>query len=112
MTGTPQKVRQKTGDSMASSQEMTASTLTAKCDYVRFSIADMHGILRGKTVPVRHADGILRDGMGFFIGTFFLLFPENCHHKKYHGSCFMYLSEILSKLQTCEVTNFMTFSDG
>ena len=33
-------------------------------------------------------------------------------HKKYHASCFMYLSEILSKLQTCEVTNFMTFSDG
>jgi hypothetical protein len=42
----------------------------------------------------------------------FLLFPESSHHKKYHGSCFMYLSEILSKLQTCEVTNLMTFSDG
>ena len=41
-----------------------------------------------------------------------LLFPESSHHKKYNGSCFMYLSEILSKLQTCEVTNFMTFSDG
>ena len=43
---------------------------------------------------------------------FVLLFPESSHHKKYHGSCFMYLSEILSKLQTCEVTNFMIFSDG
>ena len=40
------------------------------------------------------------------------MFSESSHHKKYHGSCFMYLSEILSKLQTCEVTNFMTFSDG
>ena len=41
-----------------------------------------------------------------------MLFPESSHHKKYYGSCFMYLSEILSKLQTCEVTNLMTFSDG
>ena len=40
---------------------------------------------------------------------YFLLYPESIHHKKYHGSCFVYLSEILSKLQTCEVTNFMTF---
>ena len=27
-------------------------------------------------------------------------------------SCFMYLCEILSKLQMFKVTNFMTFSDG
>ena len=48
---------------------MTASTLTAKCDYVRFSVADLHGILRGKTVPVRHADRILRDGAEVYSGT-------------------------------------------
>ena len=28
------------------------------------------------------------------------------------GSCFMYLSEILSKLQMCKVTSFMKFSDS
>ena len=39
-------------------------------------------------------------------------FPDGSHYKKYNGSCFMYLSEILSKLQMFKVTNVMTFSDG
>ena len=39
----------------------------------------------------------------------FIMFPDSCHHKKYNGSCFMYLSEILSKLQMCKVTIFLTF---
>ena len=39
-------------------------------------------------------------------------FPDSSHYKKYNGSCFMYLSEILSKLQMFKVTNVMTFSDG
>ena len=42
------------------------------------------------------------------------MFPDSdsTHYKKYNGICFMYLSEILSKLQMFKVTNFMTFSDG
>ena len=40
------------------------------------------------------------------------MFPDSTHYKKYNGSCFMHLSEILSKLQLFKVTNFMTFSDG
>ena len=40
------------------------------------------------------------------------MFPESSHYKKYNGSCFMYLSEILSKLQMFKVTNFVTFSYG
>ena len=40
-------------------------------------------------------------------------FPESSYYKKYNGSCFMYLCEILSKLQMfIKVTNFMKFSDG
>ena len=54
---------------MADSQQVTASTLAAKCDYVRFSVADIHGILRGKMVPVRHADRIIRDGLTTYAGT-------------------------------------------
>ena len=54
---------------MASSLQMTASALSAKCDYVRFSVADLQGILRGKTVPVRDADRVLRDGVGVYVGT-------------------------------------------
>ena len=38
--------------------------------------------------------------------------PYSSYYKKYNGSCFMYLCEILSKLQMFKVTNFMTFSDG
>jgi len=30
--------------------------------------------------------------------------------RKYYGSCFIYLSDILSRLQMCKVTNFVTFS--
>ena len=37
-------------------------------DYVRFSWADFNGILRGKTVPSRHAVGIVRNGFGNFPG--------------------------------------------
>ena len=55
---------------------------------------------------------VVGPNFAFEPNNYFVLFPESSHHKKYHGSCFMYLSEILSKLQTCEVTNFMTFSDG
>ena len=40
------------------------------------------------------------------------MFPDSSHYEKYNGSFFMYLSEILSKLQMLKVTNFMTFSDG
>ena len=32
------------------------------------------------------------------------------HYNKYNGNCFMYLIEILSKLQMFKVTNFMTFT--
>ena len=40
------------------------------------------------------------------------MFPDSSYYKKYNGSCFMYLCEILSKLQMFKVTNFTTFSDG
>ena len=40
------------------------------------------------------------------------MFPDSRYYKKYNGSCFMYLCEILSKLQMFKVTNVMTFSDG
>ena len=39
------------------------------------------------------------------------MLTDSSHYKKYDGSCFMYLSEILSTLQTSKVTNLMTFSD-
>ena len=40
------------------------------------------------------------------------MFPDSSYYKKYNGSCFMYLCELLSKLQMFKVTNFMTFSDA
>ena len=40
------------------------------------------------------------------------MFPDSSYYKKYNGSCFMYLCEILSKLQMFKVTNVITFSDG
>ena len=50
-------------------------------------------------------------GTKFFF-RFFKMFPDSSHYKNYNGSCFMYLSEILSKLKMFKVTNFMKFSDG
>ena len=38
------------------------------------------------------------------------MFPDSSHYETYNGSCFMYLSKILNKLQMFKVTNFMTFS--
>ena len=40
------------------------------------------------------------------------IFRDSSYYKKYNGSCFMYLCEILSKLQVFKVRDFMTFSDG
>ena len=40
------------------------------------------------------------------------MFPDSSYYKKYNGCCFMYLCEILSKLQVFKVRDFMTFSDG
>ena len=40
------------------------------------------------------------------------MFHDSSYYEKYNGSCFMYLCEILSKLQMFKVTHFMTFSDG
>ena len=57
------------GNKMSGSTQVDTSSLTAKCDFVRFTVADIHGIPRGKTVPVRHAGRILRDGMGIYSGT-------------------------------------------
>ena len=33
------------------------------------------------------------------------MFPDRSHYKKYNGSCFMYLSEILNKLHMFKVTH-------
>ena len=55
---------------------------------------------------------LLSGGRTKFIFIICLMFPESNHFKKHNGSCFMYLSEILSKLRMCKVINVMTFSDG
>ena len=54
---------------MADSMQTDAYNLTAKYDFVRFTVADIHGIPRSKTVPVRHAGRILRDGMEIYSDT-------------------------------------------
>ena len=37
---------------------------------------------------------------------------DSSHYKECNSSCFMYLSEIVSKLQMCKITNIMAFSDS
>jgi hypothetical protein len=41
-------------------------------DFIRFDIADMHGIPRGKFVPVRHAPSFIDTGLALFAGTDFV----------------------------------------
>ena len=43
----------------------------AEVDYVRFTYADIHGIARGKTVPVRHAKRFLENGIGAYAGKLY-----------------------------------------
>ena len=47
-----------------------------------------------------------------FLSEIFFMISDSIHYEKYNGSCFMYLSEILSKLHMFKVTHFMTFSDS
>ena len=46
-------------------------------DYVRFSWADLNGILRGKTIPARHAPGIINRGCEEFPGTYTYMYTQN-----------------------------------
>ena len=50
--------------------------------------------------------------LSFDFSFVFLMFPDSSHYKTYNGSCFMYLSEMLIKLQMVKGTHFMKFSDG
>jgi len=38
-------------------------------DYIRFTLSDLNGIARCVSVPRRHADHYLHDGVGFYAGT-------------------------------------------
>ena len=40
----------------------------AGVEYIRFTTADIHGIGRGKVVPLRHLRGFLEDGLGVYGG--------------------------------------------
>ena len=42
-----------------------------KFDYVRFSIADLNGILRTHVVPRRYVENNLKNGFDSFAGNFF-----------------------------------------
>ena len=37
-------------------------------DFIRFTVTDIHGVGRGKTVPAKFADRFLQDGVHVFAG--------------------------------------------
>ena len=41
----------------------------AGVDHVRFTLTDMHGLMRGKTAPIGQMRRFLEDGMGIYKGT-------------------------------------------
>ena len=43
--------------------------LAKKCDYIRFTMSDIHGIPRGKMIPVRHLEEAAESGLGIYCGT-------------------------------------------
>ena len=49
-----------------------ASTGETVYDFVRFTVADIHGISRGKTVPAQVAERFLQDGVHVFAGCVIL----------------------------------------
>ena len=57
---------------MADSKQVDLACLAEECDYVRFTVADLNGIPRSKTVPRRHAAQALRDGLAIFGGTVYI----------------------------------------
>ena len=49
--------------------EMSVLSAATEFDYLRFSVSDIHGISRGKSVPKRNLQNILQDGgLGIFCG--------------------------------------------
>ena len=40
-----------------------------KCDFVRFTFSDIHGIHRGRIAPQKSVDKYLEEGIGTFGGT-------------------------------------------
>jgi len=41
----------------------------ASCDFVRFTLADIHGVSRSKIIPRRHVDEKLKNGITMCAGT-------------------------------------------
>ena len=39
-------------------------------DFVRFTVADIHGIARGKSIPRRHVARFMEEGVELFAGKF------------------------------------------
>ncbi|WP_138468352.1 glutamine synthetase family protein [Poseidonocella sp. HB161398] len=50
-------------------EAFTARLREAGFDYLRFELADMAGMSRGKTVPVEHVAGYMRKGLNLYGGT-------------------------------------------
>ena len=56
-------------DSERNTLEMSVLSSATKFDYLRFSISDLHGISRGKSIPRRNLQRILEEGgVGIFVG--------------------------------------------
>ena len=53
---------------MASSEKQALPPCEEAYDYVRFTTADINGIPRGVTVPARHVDKFLNDGVQVYAG--------------------------------------------
>ena len=50
-------------------QKLESEAREAGVDYVRFTMTDMNGLMRGKTAPIGQMRRFLEDGMGIYKGT-------------------------------------------
>ena len=46
----------------------------SKCDFVRFTYSDLHGIARGKSVPGKLALKFIQDGIGVTAGVYCFIY--------------------------------------
>lgn len=53
----------------AEAEAFAAKAAEAGYDYLRFEWADMAGLSRGKTIPIKHVAGYMQKGLNFYGGT-------------------------------------------
>jgi len=75
-TGRQQQQQQQHGEPDNDDDESFDMKAVDQFEYIRFTMTDMNGIGRCLSVPRRHAEHCLHEGLGFYAGKYIF---QTCH---------------------------------